>query len=387
MKTKDVFLFFILFVFVSGFLFFWVRRFYYPSLKTQDGVIQYENGVRINRQGEMPIVILRGTSEEIGRQHGVLLKKEILRMRTLLWECEIYVKFKEKMNFQESIQDIYSRCQASIPERFLTELDAMSKASGISRQTGLNIGFFPELFHCSGIAAHGQATSNGEVVHVRVLDYLRNIGLQAMGAIQVFIPEGYNAWISIGFAGLNGTVTAMNEHGLAIGEIGGRGEGNWDGLTMSYLMRQVMEECRNVDEAVDLFNRVTHTCEFFYVLSDPSGNMVAIHTQANQPPLILHPNEQHEIIREAFEDIAWYTRPSRQEALCQRIHEYYGRINAETMKEIILPPVAMDSNLQDAIFLPNTLEVQYAYAGKDSLACSEKYITVNFKDILDKYRR
>lgn len=387
MKKKIVSIILILVVLLSVFLFAYIRTFLYPSLKTQDGEIQYEGGVRINKNGEMPIVVLKGSPEEMGQQHGVLLKKEVLRMRALLWKCEIYLKFKEKMNFQAKIQDIYTRCMASIPERYMTELDAMSNASGISIKDGQNIGFFPELFHCSGIAAHGKATSNGEVVHVRVLDYLRDIGLQDMGAIQVFIPDGFNAWISIGFAGLNGTVTAMNEHGLAIGEIGGRGEGNWDGLTMSYLMRQVMEECRNVEEAVAFFNQAPHTCEFYYVLSDPSGNMVSIYTQANQKPLILHPNEKHEIIREAFEDIAWYTRPSRQEALCKRLHEYYGRINADTMKEIILPPVAMDSNLQDAIFLPNSLEVQYVYAGDDSLACNEKYITVNFKEILDKYRK
>ena len=79
--------------------------------------------------------------------------------------------------------------------------------------------------------------------------------LQTAAQVQVFIPDGYQPWISIGFAGFNGTVTAMNAAGLAMGEMGGRGEGNWDGLPMSYLMRRIMEECSTVAEARQMTKR------------------------------------------------------------------------------------------------------------------------------------
>ena len=61
----------------------------------------------------------------------------------------------------------------------------------------------------------------------------RDIGLQDVRAATVPRPRGTTLWMSLGYAGFIGTVTAMNEKGLAIGEMGGRGEGQWDGIPMS----------------------------------------------------------------------------------------------------------------------------------------------------------
>ena len=82
------------------------------------------------------------------------------------------------------------------------------------------------------MALRGKATKDGRVLHARVLDYMRDIKLQDAAVVTVFMPEGHNRWMSLGYAGFIGTVTAMNEKGLAIGEMGGRGEGDWDGLPM-----------------------------------------------------------------------------------------------------------------------------------------------------------
>ena len=69
--------------------------------------------------------------------------------------------------------------------------------------------------------------------------------------VTVFMPDGAERLDqSAGYAGFIGTVTAMNERGLAIGEMGGRGEGQWDGMPMSFLLRDVMERAATVDEAL-----------------------------------------------------------------------------------------------------------------------------------------
>ena len=57
------------------------------------------------------------------------------------------------------------------------------------------------------------------------------------------MPAGHNAWVSLGYAGIIGTVTAMNDKGVAIGEKGegNAGEGDWDGMPMTFLLRDIME--------------------------------------------------------------------------------------------------------------------------------------------------
>ena len=161
----------------------------------------------------------------MGRQHGQLCKAEIKRSYACLrLVAGGYLLLKNEW-FYDTIKEAQKRTLFATPERFLTELDAMSKAAGLTTAQGREIGFFPELFHCSGIAARGKATVGGQIVHARVLDYMKDIGLQSTAQIQVYLPDGFLPWITVGFAGFNGTVTAMNAAGLAIGEMGGRGEG------------------------------------------------------------------------------------------------------------------------------------------------------------------
>ncbi|NTU89040.1 MAG: hypothetical protein HGA54_03905 [Actinobacteria bacterium] len=78
---------------------------------------------------------------------------------------------------------------------------------------------FPELFHCSGFAIFGKATVDGHLYHGRILDYLRGMGLEQNAVVMVFRPDRGNAWVNVGYAGFIGSVTAMNEKGIAIGEV------------------------------------------------------------------------------------------------------------------------------------------------------------------------
>jgi len=47
--------------------------------------------------------------------------------------------------------------------------------------------------------------------------------------------------------------------------------------------------------------------------------------------------------------------------------------------------VAMDSNLHDAIFMPESLDMWVADAGRDTVACDEPYVHVNLGDLLQFY--
>ena len=348
--------------------------------------VWFEKGLRLERPGQFPVLFFAGTPEEMGRQHGTLCREEIHRT----YECLRLVAggylFLKNEWFYDTISHIQKRTASMTPQRYLTELDNLSKKAGLTAAQGREIGFFPELFHCSGIAARGKATIDGKVVHARVLDYMRDIGLQDIAQIQVYLPEGFHPWITVGFAGFNGTVTAMNDVGLAMGEMGGRGEGNWDGLPMSFLMRRIMEECSTVTEAKRLIEKTPLTCEYYYVLSDSSGDMLAVETRAGEQPIFLEAGQPYPKLKEAFEDIVWITAPSRQPALCERLHQYFGRLDAMTMQQVIRRPVAMASNLHNAIFLPETLDLYFAYADATRPACDCPYHHLNLKELIQYYK-
>ncbi|HYG34064.1 MAG TPA: C45 family autoproteolytic acyltransferase/hydrolase, partial [Clostridia bacterium] len=189
------------------------------------------------------VLFLKGTPEEMGRQHGVLMKKEIRNLvDRMLYAVGVGSSFDQGRWFFGEIESAQKRLTPFMDERYFREMDAMADASGLPREEVRLSNFFPELFHCSGFALFGKAAADGRVYHGRILDYLRGMGLEQNATVMVMQPDQGNAWVNISYAGFIGSVTAMNDKQVAMGEMGGRGEGHWDGKPMAQLVREVMEK-------------------------------------------------------------------------------------------------------------------------------------------------
>jgi hypothetical protein len=342
------------------------------------------HGLLCGSQGKT-ILMVSGTPAQMGAAQGTLLRKPA----QILTERVVYLvgggdTLHSGTWFLDRMADIERRTLPHIPPRFLEECDALSKAAGVSQRDGRYANLFPERFHCSGVALRGKATAGGHVLHARVLDYMSEIGLQDAAVVQVFMPEERHAWMSLGYAGFIGTVTAMNEKGLAIGEMGGRGEGQWDGLPMSLLLRDVMERAATVEEALDILRKAPRTCQYYYVLSDRSGTIRAVECTPKQMT-VLEPGQQDPRLPHVPEDTVLVSGEDRAKVLDQRILAEYGKIDVPKLIEIIKRPVAMSSNLHDAIFSPETLEMWFADAGRSTPACDEPYARVNLRELMQFY--
>jgi len=344
------------------------------------------HGLLCRTQGKT-VLLVAGTPQQMGTAHGALLRAQC---RTLTERVVYLVGGVDSIHsgtwFLDRMAEIQRRTLPHTPPRFVEECDALSRAAGISQRDGRYANLFPERFHCSGVAVRGKASAGGRVLHARVLDYMRDINLQDAAAVVVFMPEGYHNWISLGYAGFVGTVTCMNEKGLAIGEMGGGGVGDWDGVPMSFLLRDVMERASTVEEGLEILRKSPRTCEYYYVLSDKSQTMAAVKCDARQIT-VLRPGQQHEQLPFVPDDTVLVSGPGRAEALSQRLQQHYGRIDVPTMIDIIKRPVAMRSNLHDAIMAPETLDMWVADARRHSLACDEPYAHVNLAELLHFYEQ
>ena len=257
-------------------------------------------------------------------------------------------------------------------------------AAGIAHRDAICGNFFPEQFHCSGVAVRNTATADGRVIHARVLDYMRDLHLQKYAVLQVFIPDGGIPWLSLGYAGFLGTVTAMNEKGLAIGEMGGGGEGAWDGMPMTFLMREVAERAATVGEALDIMRKTPRTCEYYFVVSDARRDMAGVYATPEKFE-ILQPGSQDARLPPIPPDTVMVSGGGRARALSDRLKQAHGTITPEKMIAMIKRPVAMRSNLHNAVFMPETLDMWYADAGRRTPACDEPYTQVNLKQLLQTY--
>jgi hypothetical protein len=113
--------------------------------------------------------------------------------------------------------------------------------------------------------------------------------------------------------------------------------------------------------------------------------MAGVHADARQLT-VLRPGQQHPDLPFVPEDAVLISGPGRAEALSDRLVEHYGQIDVATMIDIVKRPVAMSSNLHDAIFAPETLDMWFADAGRHTVACDEPYTHCNLAQLVRFYR-
>jgi hypothetical protein len=175
-----------------------------PALDAPDGVkkvIAVEGAGRLEQRDGTRVLFLKGTPEEMGRQHGVLMKKEVHHLvDRILYGVGVGSSFEKGRWFFGEIEGAQKRLAPFLSERYVREMDAMAEAAGRHPQEIRLANVFPELFHCSGFALHGSATADGQMYHGRILDYLKGMGLEQNAVVIVTQPEKGNAWVNCGYA-------------------------------------------------------------------------------------------------------------------------------------------------------------------------------------------
>ncbi|MDF1755056.1 MAG: C45 family autoproteolytic acyltransferase/hydrolase [Verrucomicrobiales bacterium] len=355
-----------------------------PPVTGKRTVLAHSGEGRLEDHDGTKVLFLKGTPEEMGKQHGELLTREIREVTDrILYGIGVGSSFGKGRWFFGEIEEAVSRLHPFTDPRYLAEMDALALASGMDREESRLSNFFPELFHCSGFALNGSATVDGKMYHGRVLDYMMGVGLEQNAVVMVVQPDQGNAWVNLGYAGFIGTVTAMNEKQIAIGEMGGGGEGNWDGKAMAQLMREVMEKANTLQEAISIIENSPRTCEYYYVISDAkSGGSVGI---AATPDTfdIIRPGTAHPKLPHPVKDAVLLSSGNRYEELVNRVKNNYGKFNAESARELMTRPVCMKSNIQSVLFAPDTLDFWVANADSENVASHTRYTKYNLRELLN----
>ncbi|MCA9067006.1 MAG: peptidase C45 acyl-coenzyme A:6-aminopenicillanic acid acyl-transferase, partial [Planctomycetaceae bacterium] len=197
--------------------------------------------------------------------------------------------------FRHDLEGAYARLAPHIPERHKQETVALAAALDMPAVTLNTLNVFPEMFHCSGFAVFGSATKDGRLYHGRVLDYMTTIGLQDAATTFIVRPDDHFAFANIGYAGFIGSVSGMNANGISLGEMGGRGEGQWDGVPMATLMRRALEECSTLEEVMTLWTNSPRTCEYYYVFADGKTNRAVGVSATPDSIQFVQPGQAHEL--------------------------------------------------------------------------------------------
>ncbi|OHB52343.1 MAG: hypothetical protein A2Y12_19450 [Planctomycetes bacterium GWF2_42_9] len=334
------------------------------------------------------VLLVRGSPYEMGFQQGKLLAGDVNDLtKIVLTSASLADAADGKSLISSTLSQALDRTARFVPARYEEEMKGLAEGSGVALQSIRLANIFPEQFHCSGFAVFGKATKDNRLYHGRVLDYMTGIGLQHRAIVIVAIPDGRNAFINVSYAGFIGSVTGMNEKLVAIGEMGGGGDKLWDGMPMAYLVRKALEEANSLGEAVKIFRTTPRTCEYFYVISDgkiPSAAGLACLPGSFE---VIEPNQYHRMLDTPVCDAVILSKGDRYKLLTERIKQKFGTIDRQAAIDLMLRPVAMQSNLHNALFAPQSLELWVANAADSSehnyQACYQKYFHYDMKAILD----
>jgi len=329
------------------------------------------------------MVMLSGTPAQVGRAHGLLLAKEMRRcIDSTVHLAGLGYTIEKGDWFPDVLRRAWKRLAPHIPRDHLVEMDAMADAAGIDRETARLANVFPELFHCSGFAVFGRATAGGKLYHGRVLDYMTMVGLQDAATVFVVAVDGKRAFVNVGYAGFIGSVTGMNEKKLSLGEMGGRGEGNWDGVPMAILMRRALEECDTLSEVIRLWRESPRTCEYYYVVADGKiPDAVAVEATPSKFE-VLRSGADHDRLGPGIPDAVVLSSGGRLAELRRRVLAAHGGLDAAAAIRLMARPVAMRSNLHNALLVPQDLVLWVAHADHERPAAECGYTEIDFGKLL-----
>lgn len=343
--------------------------------RVPNGELRWVDGQRV--------ALLSGTPAQMGTAHGQLLHDEAMRcIESVLYTFGTAHLIRTGRWFRDDLDEAYTRLSPHIPDRHRQETRALAASLELPGETLEVLNVFPELFHCSGFAVFDSATSDGTLYHGRVLDYMTTIGLQDAATTFIVRPDGHHAFANVGYAAFIGSVSGMNDQALSLGEMGGHGEGQWDGVPMATLMRRALEECSTLQQVQQLWTESPRTCEYYYVFADGKTNeAVGVAAWPDRIEFI-QPGESHERLGKGIPDAVVLSAGRRLETLRARVIQEHGGIDTALALWLMSRPVAMESNLHNVLFVPKTGHLFVANASHSQPAAETRYTKLHLPTLL-----
>jgi isopenicillin-N N-acyltransferase like protein len=218
---------------------------------------------------ETPVLIVAGTPEEMGRQKAALTSEAVRKMeeypRRLLEKTQPQAEAKEK--FLAAARALVE----NIPPDHRAEMRAFSEQAKMQDRWELGVlgnvmvDMWRGKFGCSSLMVEAESSKTNGPLFGRNLDFFSLGILDGVTLVTVQRPTGKHAFASVGFPGLFGCLSGMNDAGLAMAvhEVYLSKDSapifNPKGVPYTFCFRRILEECATVEEAEKLLRSVERT--------------------------------------------------------------------------------------------------------------------------------
>jgi hypothetical protein len=331
--------------------------FRYPEGKHGAGALKYINGI--------PVLTVEGNPEEIGEQIGALATKPGAKLLT--YPKEVLKLFNASLTWPLLVKEA-NLMLPNFPKDYLKEMDAELKASSGDRDllvVGNTMFDIKKMFGCSTLIVEPERSATKGPLFGRNLDFPTCGFLQDYTTVEVVKPKGKHAFASVGFPGMLGVLSGINDAGLtlAVLEVYSTADGSarFDAAGTPYAMcfRRVLEECTTIEEAEKALRGMKRTTFLNLAVCDIKHCAVFEITP------------KQVTVRSAVDGVLPCTNHFRTKELCTRKEcwRFKKLDNCQDMKTIGLDQIAKKLNevnqgrltLQTMIFEPAALKLHLAF--------------------------
>jgi hypothetical protein len=249
------------------------QPFRYPEGKHGKGELKYVHG--------LPVLTVEGTPEEIGEQIGTLAIKPNKGLTKLFKD---FLAFQGGDKLWPLLVKGCNQLAQQMPADYRKELDAMAKASGFDRDILVVANTILDVMKiggCSTLVVEPGRSASGGLLFGRNLDFPPLGGqLPQYTLVIVYRPKGKRSFVGVGFPGVLGQPSGINDAGLALAsnEIRKAADGsppfNPKGVPMVAYYRRLLEECGSVAEAEKLTRTFKPTTMSSVTLCDKKEGVV-----------------------------------------------------------------------------------------------------------------
>lgn len=321
----------------------------------------------------IPVVRLQGDGAQIGSEHAAKLGEQIR---------SLHAQYLEKW-FASPAQRFLATAAARGFEQHLlpehrAELHALAEGTGIDADQMMLAQCFLDLSPmtaCSTVALPADAAPDGVARMGRNLDFPSFNLADKQSVVLIVRPEGKYAFAAVSWPGLMGVLSGMNEHGLTLTNMEVTRSGSIP-VAMPYtlLYRAILEQCRTVDEAIDLLQRSMRQTANNLMLMDADGNRAVVEIQPRsitvrrgQPGQALM-STNHQRAQDA--DTAGLC--PRYDALHQMSQHDFGQIDVSDLERMMAQVAQGNFTLQSMVFEPSN-RVMYLAVGRNAPNASAFY--------------
>lgn len=245
----------------------------FPAAKHGKGELKYIEKV--------PVLIVRGTPEEMGEQFG---KLAIANAPDLDGLHQRFLKDTGQEKRFPLISAMSKVLKPGFPAHHAKEIEAAAKAANREESLLLFANTLADLtsgLGCSTLIVEKERSKTGSPLFGRNFDWLPTKGITEHTLVVIYKGEGKRTFATITISPIAGVISGMNDAGLCVTmneirvkENKEKSPFNWKGTPLMLAFRRVLEECATVDEAEKLLREMQRTTTVCMTICDKNGGKV-----------------------------------------------------------------------------------------------------------------